>query len=160
LILKRSVDRPLLRGNMGALRRSALASERGLTLVELLVVVLIIAILAAIALPGFLNNKAKSQDVEAKWMAAVTAQALHVWHQDHDTYAGAGVAQLARIEPAVREARGLTLSDLGRGTFTVSVASAAGDTGGGPYVIEYRGGVAERTCTVPDRGACPDDGHW
>jgi type IV pilus assembly protein PilA len=160
LILKRSVDRPLLRGNMAPPRHRFASSERGFTLVELLVVVLIVAVLAAIAIPTFLGQRGKSQDAEAKWMAAVTAQALHVWHQERDTFAGADVDGLTRIEPTVREIRGLSFSDLGEDSFTISVDSAAGESGGGPYVIEYRAGDTDRTCAVPNRGSCPDSGTW
>jgi len=139
--------------------RTALGDERGFTLVELLVVVLIVGILAAIALPAFLNQRAKSQDAEAKWMAAVTAQALFIYHQDHDTFADATPEELGEIEPTVRDARGLQITGT-LNTYRIEVESAAGSGGGGPFVIEYRPSGSDRTCAVPDRGGCPDGGTW
>jgi len=139
--------------------RTDLASERGFTLVEMLVVILIVAILSSIALVLFLDQRTKAQDAEAKTTAGVAARALVIWHQDKGTYAGAGVAQLAAIEPTLATARGLVVSTT-EATYRVSVVSAAGPAGGGPFEIDNSTGTTERTCITPGRGGCPDGGIW
>jgi prepilin-type N-terminal cleavage/methylation domain-containing protein len=135
------------------------SDERGFTLVEMLVVVLIVAILAAIAVAILTNQRTKAQDAEAKTTATVVATALTIWHQDHDTYAGAGRDELAAIEPAIATARGLVVHGTAD-TYTISVASAAATAGGGPFEIEYRDETTTRSCRVPGRGGCPDSGGW
>src|SRR5689334_18465530 len=46
--------------------RKRMGREEGFTLIELLVVMLILGILAAIAIPSFLNQRSKAQDSDAK----------------------------------------------------------------------------------------------
>ena len=61
-------------------------SEKGFTLIELLVVILIIGILAAIALPAFLNQRGKAQDTEAKSAVRTAQTAMETWYTDEQNY--------------------------------------------------------------------------
>ena len=78
--------------------RQRLNSDEGFTLVELLVVILIIGILAAIAIPSFLNQKGKGEDAAAKSAAREAATAMETYYTDKGDYASATPALLKGIE--------------------------------------------------------------
>jgi type IV pilus assembly protein PilA len=62
-------------------------AEGGFTLVELLVVVIIIGILAAIALPSYLNLTATSKQSEGKQNVTSLVHAQQVWTVENNGYA-------------------------------------------------------------------------
>ncbi|MBA3486600.1 MAG: prepilin-type N-terminal cleavage/methylation domain-containing protein [Lysobacter sp.] len=64
----------------------------GFTLIELIVVMAIVAILAAIALPSFADQMRKSRRAEAVTAIQDAQLRLERWRVDHNSYAGSGVA--------------------------------------------------------------------
>jgi type IV pilus assembly protein PilA len=145
--------------------RKRAQDEKGFTLIELLVVILIIGILAAIALPAFLNQRGKAQDTEAKSAARTAQTAMETWYTDEQDYA-ATKAQLEAIEPALKEGQGSTLAvtsganDVATDGYTVAVTSKTGNV----FTIKKEnvagGSGVARTCTVQAKYGCADNLKW
>jgi type IV pilus assembly protein PilA len=127
--------------------RSRAQDEKGFTLIELLVVILIIGILAAIALPAFLNQREKAQDSEAKSGARTAQTALETLYTDDQSYAAGDVTKLVSIEPALGQlGTRLAVTGLAAGTYTISVTSKG--SGQHVYTIARTAtGAVTRTCT-------------
>src|SRR5436305_10403288 len=94
--------------------RKRAEDEKGFTLIELLVVILIIGILAAIAIPSFLNQKSKANDASAKSALKTAQTAMETYNTDNNTYAcgnsAACVTALRTIEPTLNDAPASTLA--------------------------------------------------
>ena len=123
--------------------------EKGFTLIELLVVILIIGILAAIAIPAFLNQKGKAYDSNAKSDARTAATAQETYFTDNDAYATtAQLASITAIEPTLNQAtpappagEGLTVDSPATAKFGATLVGTPSTTNSFDVVVTSKSGV-------------------
>jgi type IV pilus assembly protein PilA len=113
---------------MSHLRQRMIREESGFTLVELLVVMVILALLAAIAIPAFFNQRDKARDADAKTSVRTAETAMETYATDNDgSYDNADAAALVSIESTLSDAA-LTATPNAQGDgYTVSVDSTTGN---------------------------------
>lgn len=122
--------------------RKAVRDERGFTLIELLIVVVIIGVLAAIAIPVYVGQQSEAKDTAAQAQLRTAATAQQLYFADKDAYAN-DATQLGGVY------------GFRQGDQTVTVRS-----GGASYCMDAPGGGDQKfhitqASGKPVLGVCP-----
>ncbi len=149
-------------------RRTSLTDERGFSLIELLVAILIIGILAAIALPVFLSQRSSAYDADAKSNAKSLSSAVELCFAPEEDF------RKCQTEDDIGDNLGLPygigdgevqVTAATKSTYTVVARAAKPDENGVIHTFTIHrdlGGTTDRTCTASngnDNGGCRN-GTW
>jgi len=132
---------------LARLRKAQEEREGGFTLIELLVVIIIIGILAAIAIPVFLNQRNKGYDAQSKSDLRNMATAEETYLTDNNVYttsmaslSSEGFKSSATPTDSVVSVRGTSNSD----SYCLKSVSKSGNNW---YYDSAAGGVSSTACT-------------
>ena len=120
--------------------------EEGFTLIELLVVIIIIGILAAIAIPVYLNQRQKAYLASVKSDLQAYATTEESYFTDNNTYGGIALMNAAGAKLSPGNTITL-LNAVGSTSYCLRASNANGATADTWYFASANGGLTSVACT-------------
>src|SRR3954451_12184113 len=126
--------------------------QRGVSLIELLVVLIIMGLLAAIVIAAFTSQQNKAHDADAKTQARSAQTAMESFFLDHKSYAGVTKADLEEQQSSLRDANNLAIVTATSNEDEIETASASPDPV--TYTVHrLPTGTITRSCSPVNTGA-------
>lgn len=96
-------------------------SQRGITLIELMIVVIIIGVIAALAIPRFMSTTARTKQSEAQLILKQIFTGQQAYFQEHETYwiPGAGIVAQSSNQEAFADI-GVQIGQSARYSYTIT----------------------------------------
>jgi type IV pilus assembly protein PilE len=136
----------------------AMSKHRGFTLIELMIAVVIVAILAAVALPSYNRYVQRGKISEATANLSTMRVKMEQYFQDNRTYAGACAAGTVAPLPTAGDAKYFTYSCPTKdATSFVVQADGVGDLAGFTYTVDQGG---NRKTVSTGWGTCANTACW
>src|SRR4051794_12483381 len=114
---------------LARIRKAAEEKDSGFTLIELLVVMIIIGILAAIAIPVFLNQRKKAVDSSMKSDLRTVANEMETQFTDTQSYPATAAAAVAPLGVKLSQGNQVSITNPARasadGTFCLIASRVA-----------------------------------
>jgi type IV pilus assembly protein PilA len=126
------------------IRKAMEERDGGFTLIELLVVIIIIGILAAIAIPVFLNQRKKATESSMKSDLRTVANEMETYYTDFNLYP----ASLAALPATLKTSTGNTLTVVSGGASAFCLRANNVDASIAVWYYDSDGGGLSKTvCT-------------
>src|SRR5205085_10550236 len=134
---------------LARIRKAMEEREEGFTLIELLVVIIIIGILAAIAIPVFLNQRKKGYEASMKSDLRTVATEMETYFTDFQTYpapSGTGNVTVGADTAKLSTSNTVSTEPAGNNGFCLKMTSTKVAATTIWYYDSLNGGVSNTAC--------------